>query len=184
MRLNVYAASAAVRGSPSDQVSPARILYVHVRWSADSVHDSASCGAGAKSFWLYPMSWSYVTYQASWDRGKMPANGLRESTSCRTPTTNVDCAVAVPGVGCPGADGDALSASASWGRRARPTVAATATRRVTRNVTSDDPRCGRRTSAHSTARRPRRSSRRRVRIAGHGNVRRPPSDRWGRRWPA
>ncbi len=46
MRLNVYAASAAVSGTPSDHFTPDRILYVHVVWSADSVHDVASSGTG------------------------------------------------------------------------------------------------------------------------------------------
>ena len=52
IRLNVYAASWAVSGWPSDHFTPERILYVHVVWSADSCHEVASWGTGEKSFWL------------------------------------------------------------------------------------------------------------------------------------
>ena len=48
-RLNVYAASRAVSGSPSLHVRPGLILYVQYVWSSDSSQDSASPGTVEKS---------------------------------------------------------------------------------------------------------------------------------------
>jgi hypothetical protein len=42
--------SAAVNGSPSDHVTPSRILNVQVRPSSELSQDSASAGAGDMSF--------------------------------------------------------------------------------------------------------------------------------------
>ncbi len=45
-RLNVYATSAAVSGTPSDHVTPERIVNVQVMPSSECVHDVARPGTG------------------------------------------------------------------------------------------------------------------------------------------